>query len=103
MADPTKVPTHQSATLAPTDSVQFQTSNTVVQTLTVTNTSVQETASTQINCSTWEKEKPDMPLNVKPYKSYNHTTEFGGAPMMLINVTNPNNPATVNITLDVVA
>jgi hypothetical protein len=99
---PSTVPANQSATLVPPDSVQFQTSSSVNQTLTITNTSVQEAAEVQINCSSWDKEKPPMPITINPFKSYNHTTIFGGAPMLFINVTNPNNPATINITLNIV-
>ena len=103
MTQPTSIPAQQSATLAAGDSVQFQTSSSVYQTLLITNTSVQESAEVQIDCSSWTEDKPPMPITINPYKSYNHTTIYGGAPMLIINVTNPNNPATVNVQLNTVS
>ena len=94
------VPGKQDATLAPGQSVQFRTSTSGAQTLTITNTSVQSVAAVQINCSSWER--PSMGIAIEPFKSYSHTAIFGGAPMLIINTTNPNNPARINTMLSTV-
>jgi len=98
----TTVPTQQSATLTPGESAQFQTSPSVNQILAITNSSTQEAAQVQINCPSWGSDKPSMPITISPYNSYSHTKILGGASMLIVNVTNPNNPATVQTTLSVV-
>ncbi|MDJ0824024.1 MAG: hypothetical protein QNJ16_00840 [Rhodobacter sp.] len=95
----TSVPQSQTATLSNPTPHQFQTSGGVDQTLNITNQSVQEVASVMIQCSSWEN-PPSMPITIDPFKNYFTMTKFGGAPMVITNVTNPNNPATVQVTLN---
>lgn len=94
------IPAQQSATLTPGNGAQFSTSAAVQQALLITNNSVQETAYVQLNCSSWASQGMQT---IAPYGVYRTSAIFGGAPLVISNLTSPNNPATISVTLNTVA
>jgi hypothetical protein len=94
------IPPTQSATLAAGTGAQFQTSATVMQILQIANTSVQEAATVELTCSGWSK-SPQTKV-IDPTRSFSESEVLGGNPLLIVNITNPSNPATVNVTLTTV-
>jgi len=99
-AQPSTVPLTQKGELSPGESVQYATTTSVSQTLTITNYSRQEAAQVQINCSSWHK--APMSITLKSFMSSNYTETFGGAPILISNVTNLDNPAEISVMLNIV-